>query len=769
MNKNHQSEILIVGAGTMGASLAQNYAQNGFHVTLLDISDEITSRALNIITSELQSAKGRIFSQSDIDAILNRIYTTTSYDDACSSPNLRLIIEAATENIEIKKKIFTQLDALAPKDAIIATNSSSLDSNILAHVTKRPDKIAWMHYFYLPHKNRAGEYAGTDTASGKTLEIAREYLTLGGKIPSWIRGSRKGGVADIVFVSLLLEATRMLEDGYRMITIEEAGKRAYDIPIGFFDLMDNTGLPIGLATMYSFSDSSNVNDPLYKVYGNFFTPRKNYIDLMDRYNAAIKKGEAVCWFNDEERKKECEDEKTIQLLVERFHAVGIMTSTETVHAGLITIEDIEFLCQNAFLWRNGPFTIMNKVGPKYVKKVIEDRSRLASKQGQDFPVNDTLRSYMGKSDKWNFYLRRVVEDSHLDGKVRWLTLSNPKAANAMDNVVFDEWTESFEKANADPSCKVIIFDTAPIKTFIAGADIPTFIKHIRDNDVDGIVKDTRRWQDVIFKIMTGTTKPKIAIVDGRALGGGVEVASAFAHDTNSIVIMTTRTSFTLPETRLGIYPGLRGTIILPQIIHRATNDIDSALAYSRYLILAGLPSSSPQLLTHFGFADELVEPQQRNRAVWEYANWIIKTGKIPNPEERKSLNIHRVGIDISLREQHELRVIADFFGVDDLIPSIYAIARFDREVQFSGWRKGFAQTLARRVFTASPFAIERASWLINSSFEKYMNGISNDVIADYELKNHLGEIFEHPDALNGLESMMRGAFPVFSHRYPFIK
>ena len=220
-------ELLIVGAGTMGASLAQTYAQSGFAVGLLDVSEEILQRGLSTIERELDGAKGRIFSPTETRAIRERILGTTSYTEACKSSNLKLVIEAATERLDIKKEIFRCLDSLTAPEVVLASNSSSLDTNILANVTRRPDKVVWMHYFYLPHKNRAAEYAGTNTATEQSKAIARKYLKLGGKISTYVRGSRKGGVADVIFVALLLEATRMLEEGFDIPTIEAAVKKAW--------------------------------------------------------------------------------------------------------------------------------------------------------------------------------------------------------------------------------------------------------------------------------------------------------------------------------------------------------------------------------------------------------------------------------------------------------------------------------------------------------------------------------------------------------------
>jgi len=204
-----------------------------------------------------------------VEEIRGRIIGTTSYAEACKGKNVKLVIETATENMDVKKKIFYQLDKLCQPHVVLATNSSSLDTNMLARVTRRPDKVVWMHYFYLPHKNRAGEYAGTDTASQESIALAAKYMKLGGKVATPILSSRKGGAADIIFVSLLHEAALMVNEGYDIATIEAAGKRAFNMPIGFLQLMDVTGIPVGIYSMESFSDDSNKNDPVFRIYGNF--------------------------------------------------------------------------------------------------------------------------------------------------------------------------------------------------------------------------------------------------------------------------------------------------------------------------------------------------------------------------------------------------------------------------------------------------------------------------------------------------------------------
>ncbi len=760
-------EVLIVGAGTMGASLAQTYAQAGFHVGMLDISERIINEGFETINRELEAARGRIFSPAETAAIRARIIGTTSYEQACSGRNLNLVIEAATERLDIKERIFRQLDSLVPRQAVLASNSSSLDINIVAGATKRPDRVVWMHYFYLPHKNRAGEYAGTDAASAESKELARRYLKLGGKIPTHIRGSRKGGVADIIFVALLLEATRMLEDGHDMAAVEEAGKVAYGIPIGFLELMDATGLPVGLYSMRSFSDASRPDDPLYRVYGNFYEPRQNYIDLVKRHEQATDKS-AVRWIPEGARLEPPADGKRVEELADRFRAVGFLTAAECVDAKLVTIEDLETLTQNAFLWRKGPFTLMNELGPRRVEKAVRKRAELARTHGQDFPVCALLKKKMTAGKPWSFRLAPVLGEKEADGAIRRITLSNPRSANSMDNATFAALEREFHAADKDPACKVVIFDTAPIKTFIAGANIPAFVERIKAGDFEAIQRDTAEWQRILFRVMTGSAKPRVAIVDGQAFGGGVEVALAFALDPNSVVLITNRTSYALPETRLGIYPGLRGTLSLPQLIYRKTGDPETAVALARYFMLAGgTATSSPQAIHHLGCADFIVPQHRRDEAAAAIAAAVITNGgRLPPPARLRNLKFERLEPSPSAQDLRELQLAVELFSQADLLPTLYAQARGHLPLYYTGEMKAAAERIVRRVAANSPNAVWVTQYLISRGFEGFLNGADNERLAAFELEHHLRQTFEHPDAFLGLVAMLKGRFPNFARRYP---
>jgi enoyl-CoA hydratase/3-hydroxyacyl-CoA dehydrogenase len=762
-------EILVIGAGTMGASLAQAFAQSGFNVGVVDVADEILGRALQTIDSELEDAqKSGIFSPLQVEEIRGRILATQSYEEACRGKNLDLVIETATEDIEIKKEIFKKLDELCELHVVLASNTSSLDVNILAKETNRPDKVVWMHYFYLPHKNRAGEYAGTDTASKESIDKAAKYMKLTGKVATPILNSRKGGAADVIFVSLLLEAARMVDDGFDIPSIEAAGKKAFSMPMGFLSLMDANGIPLGISTMNIFSDSSNPDDSLYKAYSNFFTPPESYKSLLDNYQKAEDKS-SVRWVSEDDAKTAAKDLMLIDMLKDRFLAVAFMTSVEVVEAGVIEMDEVDKLCQNAFVWREGPFALMNKMGMMEVMRNVTERMELSHRHEINFPIPKLLINQVQKGEPWPLKLTPIIFCVEQNGRAARIIISSPRTSNALDNQVFEGLKASFKQANKDSDVRVIIFDSAPIKTFIAGADVPYFIRIIRENNFKDLKEDVASWNDVVFHEMTGGGKPKIAIVDGAAIGGGAEVAMAFALDPDSIVIATERTSYAFPETRLGVYPGLRGTLTLPQVIYKKTGDAELAVALSRYYILAGgTVTSSPRLLKHLGLADLLVPAQKRDEVAETLVQAIIDNGgKFLTKDQVDALNIEELPSALTFEEKEELRWMKDLFLKQDLIPTLYAYSRGQAEISLSGESKSFAQRIAQRVASNSYHAVQVADSLISRGFNEFVKGKSLDELAQYELDNYLERTFQHPDAIEGLTAQVERRFPEFNRKFSF--
>jgi 3-hydroxyacyl-CoA dehydrogenase len=379
-------EIAIVGSGVMGSLLAQAYAQNGVNVGLIGRREESLKRAQYIIQKELQAAiEGNIFSPLQVEEIRERILFTSSYEPACRGKNLKLVLETATEDILVKKEIFKKLDELCPATIVFGTNTSCLDANLLARETRRPDRVVWMHYFFPPHKNHGGEYAPLESTSRETLETAAQLMKRARKTPTPLLKYRKGGASNTIFVALLLEAGRMVDEGHDIPSIEAAGKTAFNMPFGFLGLADTVGLSLSISCLRSFSDGSVPADPFYKVYNNFFSPPEIFDTMQQQYASAPKKS-AVRWVREEDAQKPPGNPQLVDILIKRFRAVAFMTAVEVVDSGLIEIKETDKLCQHAFFWHAGPFAMMNKMGIQEALRLVTERMELSHRKEINFPI-----------------------------------------------------------------------------------------------------------------------------------------------------------------------------------------------------------------------------------------------------------------------------------------------------------------------------------------------------------------------------------------------
>ncbi len=180
------NNILIIGAGTMGHSIAQVYAQSGFKVILVDTNLEILSHALKLIESNLKvlAEFGKV-NVNDIPSILSRIYTTTDFKRAAEGKTF--VLEAVSEMPEIKKHIFNQLVEICPHDAVLASNTSTLDIFKLLKDIKNPKRLITHHWFAPPHIIPLVEVAPSKKTSKEVINFSIELLQKIGKKPVLIK------------------------------------------------------------------------------------------------------------------------------------------------------------------------------------------------------------------------------------------------------------------------------------------------------------------------------------------------------------------------------------------------------------------------------------------------------------------------------------------------------------------------------------------------------------------------------------------------------
>ncbi|MBC9072228.1 3-hydroxybutyryl-CoA dehydrogenase [Thauera sp. CAU 1555] len=253
-------KIGVVGAGTMGNGITQAFAVSGFEVVMTDVSDAALQRGLATIGASLDRLiKKEKMTAAEKDAALARVSTSA---DLAAVADCDLVIEAATENLELKLKIFAQLDAAAKPEAIIASNTSSISITKLAAATGRADRVIGMHFFNpVPMMALVELIRGLQT-SDETYAAVETVSKAVGKTPVQVRNS-PGFVVNRMLCPMINEAIFALGEGLASAAeIDEAMKLGCNHPIGPLALCDMIGLDVELAVMQVLFEG--FKDPKYR-------------------------------------------------------------------------------------------------------------------------------------------------------------------------------------------------------------------------------------------------------------------------------------------------------------------------------------------------------------------------------------------------------------------------------------------------------------------------------------------------------------------------
>ncbi|MFN7252062.1 MAG: 3-hydroxybutyryl-CoA dehydrogenase [Anaerobacillus sp.] len=261
-------KVMVIGAGQMGSGIAQVCAQAGYEVLLNDLKGEFIVRGLGSISKNLnrQVEKGRL-AETERDDILNRLTASVQLEDA---REVDLVIEAAVENMEIKAKIFAQLDELAPAHAILATNTSSLPITEIAAVTKRPEKVIGMHFMNPVPVMKLIEVIRGLATSSEVYEVIEDMSRKLNKIPVEVNDF-PGFVANRILMPMINEAIYTVYEGVATPeAVDEVMKLGMNHPMGPLTLADFIGLDTCLYIMETlhegFGDDKYRPCPLLRKY-----------------------------------------------------------------------------------------------------------------------------------------------------------------------------------------------------------------------------------------------------------------------------------------------------------------------------------------------------------------------------------------------------------------------------------------------------------------------------------------------------------------------
>ncbi len=260
MTTEKMKKAAVIGAGAMGHGITQILAMNGVHVNMIDIDDEMLQKAKEKMMWSLSKFvdKKRILRQ-DADAAISRVNTTTILSKG--TKDVDIAIEAVPENVELKRKIFSAVDSSAPQHAILASNTSTLSITEMAESTKRPSKVAGMHFFNPPQLMALVEVVKGENTSQDTTSALVKLAQKLGKTPIIVRKDVRGFIVNRVLGAIFNEAFWAHQRGEATKEgIDASVKYSGGFPMGWFELADFVGLDIAY----------EVGRILYKAYGERF-------------------------------------------------------------------------------------------------------------------------------------------------------------------------------------------------------------------------------------------------------------------------------------------------------------------------------------------------------------------------------------------------------------------------------------------------------------------------------------------------------------------
>jgi 3-hydroxybutyryl-CoA dehydrogenase len=273
--------VAVIGAGTMGNGIAHVFAQTGFSVTLIDVQQAQLEKAIATISKNLdrQVSKGTLTEEQKQQALSN---LTTSNDLSKGVSNAELVVEAATENTELKLKIFQQIDSAAPAGCILSTNTSSISITRIASATSRPDSVIGMHFMNPVPVMKLVEiingYATKKEVTDKIVELSKQL----GKVPCVVN-DYPGFIANRILMPMINEAIYSLFEGVAGVQeIDTVMKLGMAHPMGPLQLADFIGLDVCLAILRV----------LHEGFGNpKYAPCPLLVNMVTAGKLGVKNGE----------------------------------------------------------------------------------------------------------------------------------------------------------------------------------------------------------------------------------------------------------------------------------------------------------------------------------------------------------------------------------------------------------------------------------------------------------------------------------------------
>lgn len=377
------NRITVLGSGVMGHGIAQVSAMAGYTVTLRDIEQSFLDKAMERIRWSLNKlVEKQKLSQPDADAIFARITPKVDLKDALKDADL--LIEAVPEDMNLKKKVYAEVDSLAEQKTLYASNTSTLPITDMAALTSRPDRFIGLHFFNPPQLMPLVEVIPGNKTDNDMVVMAMDYCKKVGKQPVLCQKDVPGFIVNRVFIPLVHEAAHCMDrDGVKMTQIDSAVKFRLSFPMGIFELADYTGLDV----IHKATVEMHMRDT--KV----INPHPAIKRLFEEKSLGQKTGKGFYEYKGDkyERVNLTEQEAATYDPI-KILAVAANNAAWLITKGVCGREDLEKALRLGMGLKKELFATVNEFG---AKRIVDTLRELASKYGQFYEPDPYLVNYRG--------------------------------------------------------------------------------------------------------------------------------------------------------------------------------------------------------------------------------------------------------------------------------------------------------------------------------------------------------------------------------------
>ena len=654
-------KIAVIGAGTMGHGIAEVAAMAGYEVWVYDIAEDILKNAMEKIKWSVGKLASKGTIREDVDTVMSRIHPSLNFDEVVSGADF--VIEAVPEKIDLKKKVFADLDEKTPPHTILATNTSSLPISEIASATKRPDKVVGMHFFNPPPLMPLVEIIKGDKTSDLTARITYELAKKFGKQPVMVNKDVPGFIVNRILMKFMSTACwTVANNKASVVEVDSAVKYKLGFPMGVFELADYSGIDIIYLVGKAVIERGTVIHPcpLFE----------------EKYNAGeygVKSGKGFYQYPSPGKYVKPSIPKEAGEKVDELELIApaINEAAWLLREGIGSRDDIDKATELGLGYPKGILKYADEYG---IDKVVETLERMYKETGWEEYKPDPLLKKMveegklGRKSGEGFYQYPKVEERVLknlivryEPPIAWIVLNRPAKLNALTIDLLKELSNTLDELEEDDKIRVVVL-TGAGKAFSAGADVTAFV---------GITPFkaaifSRRFQEVTNKIEY-YTKPVIVMINGYALGGGMELAMSGDFRFASEIAMLGQ-----PEINLGIIPGAAGTQRMPRLIGRSK---------AKELIYTGDMIPADEALK-IGLVDRVYPPEKLEDEVRKFALKLAEKPPLALLAAKYAIQFGIEG-DIWRGEAVESALFGLTFSTEDFIEGVTAFME-KRKPKFKG-------------------------------------------------------------------------------------